>query len=140
MVMFAGRQSDGYAEPGSFYSADRAVWDTGPGGATLIQDVGAYGQEVAETLVAVRSYDRERGEVADLSAAQCGFGYQTSAFKRALYSWAAAGPAVTGRFVVLGDLPAGALAPVRAGALRRTGPCSASPTAAGARGCLSPTR
>ena len=75
----------------------------GLAGATPIQNVGAYGQEVAQTLVAVRSYDRERGEVVDLAAAGCGFGYRTSAFKRSLHSWAGAGgPGVTGRFVVLG--------------------------------------
>ena len=74
----------------------------GLAGATPIQNVGAYGQEVAQTLVAVRGYDRERGEVADLTAAECGFGYRTSAFKRSLRTWAAGGPGVTGRFVVLG--------------------------------------
>ena len=73
----------------------------GLAGATPIQNVGAYGQEVAQTLVAVRGYDRTRGEVVDLTAAECGFGYRTSAFKRSLRSWAS-GPAVTGRFVVLG--------------------------------------
>ena len=73
----------------------------GLAGATPIQNVGAYGQEVAQTLVAVRGYDRTRGEVVDLTAAECGFGYRTSAFKRSLHSWAS-GPAVTGRFVVLG--------------------------------------
>ncbi len=75
----------------------------GLAGATPIQNVGAYGQEVAQTLVAVRGYDRQRGEVVELTAADCGFGYRTSAFKRSLRSWAAAvGPGVTGRFVVLG--------------------------------------
>jgi UDP-N-acetylmuramate dehydrogenase len=51
-------------------------------GATPIQNVGAYGQEVAETIVSVRVYDRERGEVGELTAADCGFGYRTSMFKR----------------------------------------------------------
>ena len=74
----------------------------GLAGATPIQNVGAYGQEVAQTLVAVRGYDRERGQVVDLAAADCGFGYRTSAFKRSLLSWSAGGPAVTGRIVVLG--------------------------------------
>src|SRR5262249_37531180 len=55
-------------------------------GATPIQNVGAYGQEVAETLVTVRVYDRDRREVVDLPAAECGFGYRTSAFKRSLQS------------------------------------------------------
>jgi UDP-N-acetylmuramate dehydrogenase len=74
----------------------------GLAGATPIQNVGAYGQEVAQTLMAVRGYDRERGEVVDLTAADCEFGYRTSTFKRSLRSWAAGGPGVTGRFVVLG--------------------------------------
>src|ERR1051326_7233423 len=74
----------------------------GLAGATPIQNVGAYGQEVAQTLVAVRCYDRERGAVTDLTAAECGFGYRTSALKRSLRTWTAGGPGVTGRFVVLG--------------------------------------
>ena len=78
----------------------------GLAGATPIQNVGAYGQEVAQTLVTVRGYDRERREVVDLTAAECGFGYRTSAFKRSLQRAGARpgglpGP-VTGRFVVLG--------------------------------------
>ncbi len=53
----------------------------GSTGATPIQNVGAYGQEVAETIVRVRAWDRRRGEVRTFSAADCGFGYRTSAFK-----------------------------------------------------------
>jgi UDP-N-acetylmuramate dehydrogenase len=52
-------------------------------GATPIQNVGAYGQEVSETIGSVRVLDRRSGEVLDLAPAQCGFGYRTSAFKRA---------------------------------------------------------
>ena len=75
----------------------------GRAGATPIQNVGAYGQEVAERIVSVRVYDRERGAVLDLPGAECGFGYRTSAFKRSLQAeQRPAGPtAVTGRFVVL---------------------------------------
>jgi UDP-N-acetylmuramate dehydrogenase len=50
-------------------------------GATPIQNVGAYGQEVAETVVAVRVFDRETGRVEVMSPADCGFGYRTSVFK-----------------------------------------------------------
>ncbi len=60
-------------------------------GATPIQNVGAYGQEVAETIATVRVYDRKAAAVTDLSAAECGFGYRTSSFKRDL----------SGRYVVL---------------------------------------
>jgi len=90
----------------------------GLAGATPIQNVGAYGQEVAQTLVAVRAYDRSRRAVTELSHADCGFGYRTSAFKTA----AGRGP-VTGRFVVLGvtfELQRSPLSvPVRYGELAR---------------------
>ncbi|MFN8174469.1 MAG: UDP-N-acetylmuramate dehydrogenase [Solirubrobacteraceae bacterium] len=51
-------------------------------GATPIQNVGAYGQEIAETVVSVSAYDRVLGEIVDLAPAECGFGYRTSVFKR----------------------------------------------------------
>ena len=51
-------------------------------GATPIQNVGAYGQEVAETVRSVRVLDRRTGAVEDLAPAQCGFAYRSSAFKR----------------------------------------------------------
>jgi UDP-N-acetylmuramate dehydrogenase len=56
-------------------------------GATPIQNVGAYGQEVAETIAAVRVLDRRSGEIADLLPEDCGFGYRTSAFKRDPARW-----------------------------------------------------
>ena len=54
----------------------------GSTGATPIQNVGAYGQEVATTVVAVRVYDRLAGRVATLAPEECGFRYRSSAFKR----------------------------------------------------------
>ena len=51
-------------------------------GATPIQNVGAYGQEVSETVVAVRALDTRRGEVTTLPATSCGFAYRDSVFKR----------------------------------------------------------
>lgn len=53
----------------------------GSTGATPIQNVGAYGQDVSQTIVSVRVLDRASGEVAELAAADCGFRYRTSAFK-----------------------------------------------------------
>jgi UDP-N-acetylmuramate dehydrogenase len=53
----------------------------GSAGATPIQNVGAYGQEVAHTIVAVHAYDRVAGEVRVLAPAECGFAYRTSVFK-----------------------------------------------------------
>lgn len=50
-------------------------------GATPIQNVGAYGQEVASVIARVRTYDRRAGEVRTFVNDQCGFGYRTSRFK-----------------------------------------------------------
>jgi UDP-N-acetylmuramate dehydrogenase len=50
-------------------------------GATPIQNVGAYGQDVSGTVSSVDVYDRERRERTTLSHAECGFGYRTSRFK-----------------------------------------------------------
>ena len=75
----------------------------GLAGATPIQNVGAYGQEVAETITLVHAYDRARGEVVELAGRDCGFGYRTSAFKRSAGQVTARGGLgkYTGRFVVL---------------------------------------
>src|SRR5262249_2462790 len=51
-------------------------------GATPIQNVGAYGQEATETLVAVRALDTTAGGVVDVAARECGFAYRDSRFKR----------------------------------------------------------
>lgn len=53
----------------------------GSAGATPIQNVGAYGQDVSQTIVAVRVLDRAGGRVLELPAADCDFRYRTSAFK-----------------------------------------------------------
>jgi UDP-N-acetylmuramate dehydrogenase len=50
-------------------------------GGTPIQNVGAYGQEVATVIERVTVFDRTRSEVADLAAAECGFSYRASRFK-----------------------------------------------------------
>ena len=51
-------------------------------GATPIQNVGAYGTTISETLAAVTVYDRVTGAVRDIDSADCGFGNRTSIFKR----------------------------------------------------------
>jgi UDP-N-acetylmuramate dehydrogenase len=50
-------------------------------GATPIQNVGAYGHEVKETVARVRVFDREREVFVDMSPDACGFGYRTSIFR-----------------------------------------------------------
>jgi len=51
-------------------------------GATPIQNVGAYGQEVAETVAAVRCWDRVAQSFTTFAAADCRFGYRSSRFKQ----------------------------------------------------------
>lgn len=58
-------------------------------GATPVQNVGAYGQEVADAVTGVEVFDRDTGQRTTLSAAACRFGYRDSRFKH------------TERFVVL---------------------------------------
>ncbi len=53
----------------------------GSTGATPIQNVGAYGQEVSQTIASVRTWDRQLGRVCTLAAAECEFAYRHSRFK-----------------------------------------------------------
>lgn len=55
----------------------------GSAGATPIQNVGAYGQEVSSTITEVVAYDRAAGEAVTLTNAECGFSYRHSRFKSA---------------------------------------------------------
>ncbi|MFC7575600.1 UDP-N-acetylmuramate dehydrogenase [Klenkia terrae] len=54
----------------------------GSTGATPVQNVGAYGQEVAQTITAVQVLDRRDGSVRTLTPVECGFGYRDSALKQ----------------------------------------------------------
>jgi UDP-N-acetylmuramate dehydrogenase len=49
-------------------------------GGTPVQNVGAYGQEVSETIVKVRAFDRRSREILELSNAECKFAYRASIF------------------------------------------------------------
>lgn len=75
-------------------------------GAAPIQNIGAYEQELEETVVEVRAFDRESDAVAVFEAGECGFGYRTSRFKRN-----------PGRFVILAIAlrlrPGGVSRPIR---------------------------
>ncbi|MFE2045025.1 UDP-N-acetylmuramate dehydrogenase [Streptomyces sp. NPDC059477] len=53
----------------------------GSAGATPIQNVGAYGQEVSSTITEVLAYDRRAGETVTLTNAECAFSYRHSRFK-----------------------------------------------------------
>jgi len=101
----------------------------GLAGATPIQNVGAYGQEVAQTIRAVRVLARDRLEITELEAAECAFGYRDSRFKRepdrfvvlaVTFALHPAGPAAV-RYpelaAALAGTPAPTLADVRAAVL-----------------------
>jgi UDP-N-acetylmuramate dehydrogenase len=49
-------------------------------GGTPVQNVGAYGQEVAETIESVRAFDRLRNEWVDIGKLECRFRYRESLF------------------------------------------------------------
>jgi UDP-N-acetylmuramate dehydrogenase len=131
----------------------------GTAGATPIQNVGAYGQEVADTIVEARAYDRRTGTLRALAPAACAFAYRSSAFKRDPARWLVlgvtfaleraerSGPLRYGELAHALGLPTGATAPLpdvrRAvlGLRRARAWCSTTPTptpAAPARS--SPTR
>lgn len=53
----------------------------GTAGATPVQNVGAYGQDISQTLVTVEAFDTQAGDFLTIPAGDCGFGYRTSRFK-----------------------------------------------------------
>ena len=59
-------------------------------GAAPMQNIGAYGQELSATCTRVKVLDRRSGEVLELDASECGFGYRSSRFK-----------SESGRYVIL---------------------------------------
>jgi len=54
----------------------------GLAGGAPVQNVGAYGREVAETIVGVKVWDRHGRRALDLAPSDCGFAYRDSIFKR----------------------------------------------------------
>ena len=53
----------------------------GSAGAAPVQNIGAYGQELADTLVTVEAYDSVTRSYVTIAGSDCGFGYRTSRFK-----------------------------------------------------------
>lgn len=96
----------------------------GATGSTPIQNVGAYGQEVASSIRSVRVWDRAEHRERHMTAAECEFGYRDSVFKRhagryvvlsVRFEWPASGVSRPLRYGELAGklgLPVGAQAPV----------------------------
>ena len=53
----------------------------GTAGAAPVQNIGAYGQEIADTLVSLEAFDSKEGKVATISAKDCHFSYRNSIFR-----------------------------------------------------------
>lgn len=55
-------------------------------GASVVQNIGAYGQEVGSSVASVEVWDRQEKATKELSAADLKFGYRTSLLKQSMYS------------------------------------------------------
>lgn len=53
----------------------------GLAGSAPVQNIGAYGQEISQTLVKIEAYDNTKGKMTTLNNSDCGFAYRDSAFK-----------------------------------------------------------
>lgn len=53
----------------------------GTAGATPVQNVGAYGREIADSLMTIEAFDTKEGKLMNMQAGDCAFGYRTSRFK-----------------------------------------------------------
>ena len=53
----------------------------GTAGAAPVQNIGAYGQEIAETLQSLEAYDIQNSQAVSLQASDCGFSYRSSIFR-----------------------------------------------------------
>ncbi|MEM6297027.1 MAG: UDP-N-acetylmuramate dehydrogenase [Myxococcota bacterium] len=71
-----------YATERSWAGIECLAGIPGSTGATPIQNVGAYGQEVAQVIEHVEAIDRTTGSRVTIPGADCGFGYRDSRFKR----------------------------------------------------------
>ena len=85
VVVEAGEDWDAFVEravESEWIGVEALSGIPGTTGATPIQNVGAYGQEVSETIASVHTYDRLERRTRTFANADCEFGYRTSRFKR----------------------------------------------------------
>lgn len=71
-----------YACKAGYRGIENLALIPGTVGAAPVQNIGAYGVELRETLVDLEAWDREKGEFIVLSNEQCAFAYRDSLFKR----------------------------------------------------------
>jgi UDP-N-acetylmuramate dehydrogenase len=99
-IALRGTSVEDRGDDGKFYAAAGESWDQfvaltvsknyaglecmsgipGAVGGTPVQNVGAYGQDVSQTITRVRVLDQLTGEIRELSNGECEFGYRTSIF------------------------------------------------------------
>jgi UDP-N-acetylmuramate dehydrogenase len=93
LIAAAGESWDGLVAR----AVDEGLWGIenlsgipGTVGAAPVQNIGAYGSELKDTLLWLEAFDIEQNEVVRFTNSECGFGYRTSVFKKA-----------PGRYVIL---------------------------------------
>jgi len=84
VTAFSGESWDGlvaYAVENDLWGIENLSGIPGTVGASPVQNIGAYGCEVKDTIERVHVFDTETSEVYDMENAECGFGYRTSVWK-----------------------------------------------------------
>jgi len=79
----AGESWDGFVQrmvDEGFAGVECMAGIPGSVGGTPVQNVGAYGQEVSETIESVRAFDREAGDFVEVAKEECRFRYRQSRF------------------------------------------------------------
>lgn len=79
-----------YAANSGYRGIENLALIPGTAGAAPVQNIGAYGVELRDTLVSLTAFDRESGELVELSCEDCRFAYRDSLFKQ-----------TPGRYVIL---------------------------------------
>jgi UDP-N-acetylmuramate dehydrogenase len=71
-----------YAAGAGYRGIENLALIPGTAGAAPVQNIGAYGVELCDTLISVTALDRDSNELVCLDNTQCGFAYRDSLFKR----------------------------------------------------------
>lgn len=73
-----------YCLQNGWYGIENLALIPGSAGAAPVQNIGAYGVELSDVLVAVRYFDRQQQQVVQLTGEQCQLAYRDSIFKNSL--------------------------------------------------------